>query len=70
MTEQQAYPDNAIVTPEQVRVALKLSDRQWARTKHLLPWSCAFGERCPRITWGQVVAVVKGGGLQIVRRRA
>ena len=44
-----------VCTPDMVRDGLHLSERQWARKRHLLPWSYAFGDRCPRITWGQVL---------------
>lgn len=54
-----------VCTPDMVREALQLSERQWARTKHLLPWSYAFGERCPRLLWGQVLDIIAKGGLQL-----
>ena len=50
-----AYTRETVCTPEMVRGALQLSPRQWARTRHLLPWSYAFGDRCARIAWGKVL---------------
>ena len=58
---------DSVVTPEQVREALQLSPRQWARVRHRLLWSYAFGERCPRIVWGQVLDVITSGALEVRR---
>lgn len=56
MSEQApTYSRDRVCTPEEVRIALQLSPRQWARTRHVLKWSYAFGDRCPRIVWGDVL---------------
>lgn len=52
------YAREQVLTPDEVRDGLRLSPRQWARTRHVLPWSYAFGTRCPRISWGQVLDFV------------
>lgn len=51
-----------VCTPEMVRRGLQLSERQWARKRNVLPWSYAFGQRSPRISWGQVLDFIEGGG--------
>lgn len=63
------YTRETVCTPDMVRIGLQLSERQWARKRHLLPWSYAFGDRCPRITWGQVLAVIESGALQLESTR-
>lgn len=49
------YADNDVLTAEQVRVALTLSDSHWYRVAPSLPVSYALGKQSPRYVYGEVV---------------
>lgn len=53
------YTRDDVLTPEDVRDALRLSASQWERKRHIFPWSRALGERTLRIRWGAVLDVLE-----------
>lgn len=55
-----SYQRDDVLTPEQVREALQLSESSWERKRHLFPWSRVLGDRLPRITWGKVLDTIEG----------
>jgi hypothetical protein len=49
------HADNDVLTTDEMRAALRLSERQWSRVSAHLPVSYAFGKQSPRYVYGEVV---------------
>lgn len=49
------HADNDVLTAEEMRLALKLSRRQWSRVGPKLPCSYALGAQSPRFIYGEVL---------------
>jgi hypothetical protein len=56
------FADNDVLTPQQMREALHLSERQWARVAPKLPVSYLCGPQSPRYVYGEVIATLKKNG--------
>lgn len=56
------YADNAVLTAEQMRLALQVSERQWDRIAPKLPVTYFCGPQLPRYVYGEVIAVLKKNG--------
>ncbi|MGN6206018.1 hypothetical protein [Humibacter sp.] len=54
--------DNDVLTADEMREALRLSERQWSRVAPTLPVSYHLGKQTPRYVYGEVVAVLKRTG--------
>jgi hypothetical protein len=60
--QRRQYFDNDVLTAEEMRVALQLSERQWSRVAPKLPVSYLCGPQSPRYVYGEVVAAFKRTG--------
>lgn len=49
------HQDNDVLTAEEMRSALQISERQWSRVAPTLPVSYALGKQTPRYVYGEVV---------------
>jgi hypothetical protein len=49
------YQDHDVLTPEEMRDALRLSQRQWERYAPTLPVTYALGRQTPRYVYGEVI---------------
>jgi hypothetical protein len=56
------HADNDVLTAEEMRVALKLSERQFSRISATLPVSYALGKQTPRYVYGEVVNFLRRTG--------
>jgi hypothetical protein len=56
------HADNDVLTAEEMRAALKLSERQWSRVAPTLPVSYALGRQTPRYVYGEVVNFLRKTG--------
>ena len=56
------FADNDVLTAEQMREALQVSERQWSRVAPMLPVSYALGKQSPRYIYGEVLAVLRRTG--------
>lgn len=54
--------DNDVLTADETRVALHLSERQWSRVAPLLPVSYALGRQSPRYIYGEVLNYLRKTG--------
>ena len=59
--ERHYLPDD-VLTIEELRDALRLSERQWSRVAPLLPISYLLGKQSPRVIYGEVLTVLRRTG--------
>lgn len=56
------HADNDVLTADELRQALRLSERQWSRVAPKLPVSYACGAQSPRYVYGEVVNFLRKTG--------
>lgn len=56
------HADNDLLTADEMRSALRLSERQWSRVAPRLPVSYLCGPQSPRYIYGEVVAAFRKSG--------
>jgi hypothetical protein len=56
------YADNDVLVADEMRLALRLSERQWSRVAPKLPVSYLCGAQSPRYVYGEVIAALRKSG--------
>jgi hypothetical protein len=59
------YADNDILTPAEMRAALKISPRQWYRVAPLLPHTTVLGKRSTRFIYRDVIEYLRKWSIRI-----
>jgi hypothetical protein len=56
------HADNDVLTAEEMRAALRCSERQWSRIAPKLPVSYLLGPQSPRYIYGEVLTALRKTG--------